>query len=375
MKKRILIIYATYGSGHKSVANYIYNYFKKYDSYDIYFMNIMDYANKVGKMSEKLFEFNIHHQCSIIFSCLYELFNNKVTTIPYKKVFNYLFNQEILLNEIKKINPDMVIATHFFGVTLTSLCNNKGITNSKIISILTDYCSHELIEKDKDNVDYYIVANKIIKNILISHKIERNKIYPYGIPISNEFEKKTDISYLKKKYNIDTNKKTILFFSGGSLGSNTSYNYLKQLLKNRYDINIIFVSGKNEKLRKKCLNLVKNNKYLNVCILGFTNYVNELLLISDIVITKPGGISITECLKMKKKMILISGNGGQEIFNARFVCKNKFGVYARNSKKLNKCIRRFLNGNYDYMDNKLINNSSNKAIKKLYKLVDKNLRR
>lgn len=369
MKKRVLIIYATYGSGHKMVANYINDYFKLKGNHDVYLMNIMDYANYLGEISEELFDINIRYRCSNIFTVLYEIFNNKVTTMPYLSVFKRLFHVKELLNEIEGICPDVIIATHFFGVTIAGIAKKKNIINSKVGCVLTDYCSHELWEKNKDNVDFYIVANNKVKNKLIKQGIGKDKVHAYGIPVSYQFNKHVDLKYIKDKYNINNGKKTILFFAGGSLGSNSAFNFLKALLSKRFDVNIIFVSGKNAILEKKCLNYVKSNDYKNVNVLGFTKNVNELLSACDIVVTKPGGISITECLKKKKKMILIPGNGGQEIFNARFVCNNNFGVFAKNTNELCMCVEAFILGKYDYLDENLIRSNDNKAVNKIYDLV------
>lgn len=369
MKKRVLIIYATYGSGHKMVANYINDYFRLKGNHDVYLMNIMDYANYFGEISEELFNINIRYRCSNIFTFLYEVFNNKITTMPYLSVFKGLFHVKGLLNEIEGICPDVIIATHFFGVTIAGIAKKKSIINSKIGCVLTDYCSHELWEKNKNDVDFYIVANNKVKSELVKQGIVKNKIHAYGIPVSYEFNKHPDLKYIKGKYTIDNGKKTILFFAGGSLGSNSAFCFLKTLLSKRFDINIIFVSGKNTFLEKKCLNYVKNNAYENVTILGFTQNVNELLSACDIVVTKPGGISITECLKKKKKMILIPGNGGQEIFNARFVCNNNLGVFAKSAHELCTYVESYILGKYDYLDENIVKINDNKAVSKIYKLV------
>jgi len=321
-KKKVLITYATYGSGHKTVANYVYEYLSKYSNYEIKIIDLMDYENLIGYISKKAFEQNFKHKTSsIIFSLIYEIMDFKTTTIPYKQVTKSIFKNKKLKEDIISFKPDLLISTHFFGNIIVGMLNKKKLTHSKIISIIPDYVSHEMWIKDEKSIDAFIVSNDIVKKELIEEKINANKIYAYGLPLSEKFKNLEDITITKNKYHVNNKKKTFLFFAGGSLGSSFSYDYLKKLLSKKYDINIIFVCGKNEKLMTKALNLVAKNKYSNVHVIGFSNEVNNLLNISDVVITKPGGLSITESLEMKKPILLIPGNGGQEIYNAKFICK------------------------------------------------------
>ena len=373
-QKRVLITYATYGSGHKTVANYVYEYLKKHSNYEIKIIDLMDYENVIGYISKKAFEQNFKHKAnSILFSIIYEILDNKVTTLPYKQVTKSVFKNKALKEDIINFNPDLLISTHFFGNIIVGMLNKKKLTNSKIISIIPDYVSHEIWIKDEKSIDAFIVSNDIVKKELTTENINSKKIYPYGLPLSEKFKSFDDPITIKNKYHVNNNKKTFLFFAGGSLGSSFSYDYLKKLLSKKYDINIIFVCGKNEKLMHKALKLVTKNNYQNTEIIGFSNEVNNLLNIADVVITKPGGLSITECLEMKKPMLLISGNGGQEIYNAKFICKNGYGLKCNSPRKLVKTVgnllakKQLLNNIKNNLNKYLDNNSA----EKIYKLSEK----
>ena len=339
-------------------------------------MDIMDYENFVGYLSKKAFEQNFKHKSSLLFSMIYEIFDRKSTTIPYKHIVKSLFKNKKLREQICEFDPDLVICSHFFGGTIVAGYNKKGLIDSKLITILTDYVSHELWIKDVKYTDAFVVSSDIMKNELIEKGIDKRKVFPFGIPINMQYGNDYDIDGIKRKYKVNNDKKTILMFAGGSLGSSFSYTYFKCLLECRYDVNIIFVCGKNEELKVKCERLVKNHQYKNVNVLGFSHEVDKLLMISDIVITKPGGLNVTECLEMKKPMLLIQGNGGQEIYNARFICHNGYGINCKRVKKLTKTVGRLLthpnilNNMYRRLDKYKKNNS----IEKVYELSDKMLR-
>lgn len=373
-RKKVLITYATYGSGHKTVANYIYDYLIKHSDYEVKIIDLMDYENIVGLISKKAFDQNFKSKISsFIFSIVYTLFDNKPATIPYRQITNAIFKNKKLKEDIVEFNPDLLISTHFFGHIVLGMLNKKNLTHAKIISIITDYKSHEMWLKDEKSLDAIIVSNDIVKNDLIEQKIDSKKIYSYGIPIKENFSNITNIQEVKEKYKVNNNKKTFLFFAGGSAGSSFSYRYFKRLLEEEFDINVIYVCGKNENLKKKAEKLVKSYKYKNVRVLGFSNEVNNLLSISDIVITKPGGISITECLEVKKPMLLIPGNGGNEIYNANFVCKNGYGLNCLTSRRLVKNVNKVLKRKtllYS-MNKKLEKYNNNKSVEKIYNLSKK----
>ena len=102
-------------------------------------MDIMEYENTIGYLSKKAFEQNFKHKSSFLFSVIYEIFDRKSTTIPYKHIVKSLFKNKKLKKEIIEYDPDLVITSHFFGSTIVAGYNKKGLIDAKIITILTDY--------------------------------------------------------------------------------------------------------------------------------------------------------------------------------------------------------------------------------------------
>ena len=375
MKKKILITYASYGSGHKTVANYIYEYFKEHGDYDLKIVDVMDYASPIGKINLKLFNMIFKFQFSLPATIGYELSDNKIVTAPYKIYTKACLNKK-LQKDFLEYNPDLLIATHFFGGIMMGSINKKYHTKTKIITIITDYSSNCMWLQNHKYEDYIVVSNEIVKQEVLKFGVDEKKICPFGIPLSSKFKITDDKEKIKLKYNIKNNKPIILFFGGGSIGSSFTYNYLKAILKLKLDINIIFVAGKNVELQNKVNDLVMKENTPNITVLGFTNDVSNLLNIATLVITKPGGLSVTEALEMKTPMILIPGNGGQENYNANFVTKNKFGLRVRTPFQLSRVMKK-INNNPEIvqnMYNNLKNQEENKSIEKLFNLVEKELK-
>lgn len=127
-------------------------------------------------------------------------------------------------------------------------------------------------------------------------------------------------------------KRLFYFFGGGEygLGKNRTINILNILAKSNYDIQVIAIAGKNEKLKEAFENIVlENNKQDSIKVLPFTDKVPELMSISDLVITKPGGLTTSESLASSLPMLVINPIPGQEEQNAEFLETNGAAIWIR----------------------------------------------
>ena len=157
--KKILILYATYGSGHKTVAEYIEKYFKDTNEYECLTLDLISYSVPIfGTLSKKTSEF-LMTRLPFVWSLVYFSFNNKISAYISGKVSSGLFKNKKLKKTIKDFNPDITIATHFYGTDIINHYNKKNITNSKIVTIITDYHAHNFWLNNLKNLDAIVVSN------------------------------------------------------------------------------------------------------------------------------------------------------------------------------------------------------------------------
>lgn len=171
-----------------------------------------------------------------------------------------------------------------------------------------------------------------MKNYLISKNISENKVFVTGIPISSRFLKNYDKKEILNEFELEENKKTILFFAGGEfgLGKSKTVEIFENLIKNFSDIQVIAIAGKNVKMKLHFESIVKEfNKEKNVKVLEYTNKVPELMTISDLVVSKPGGLTTSESLASNLPMIIINPIPGQEEENAEFLEEKGTGIWIR----------------------------------------------
>lgn len=370
--KKVLILYATYGSGHKKIAEYINEHFESSGEYQCLNIDLITYSVPIiGSISRKMNEF-LMTKLPAIWSLIYFSFNNKLSAYISGNLSSNLFKNKKLEKTIKEFNPDITIATHFFGTDLINKYNKKGITNSKIITIVTDYHAHNFWLTHIKNIDAIIVGSFEERLYLLRKGFKNKQIHEYGIPILPDFNKNLDKEKILKKFKINNNKRTVLFFAGGGNGAIFNLIYFKEILKKNYDCNVLFIAGKSKLAYKKAKEYVSRYKNKNTRVYGFVTNINEFYAVSDFVVTKPGGVQVTECLFFHKPMLLIKSNGGQEIENRNFLCKKEYAKKARTRIEFNIYFRRMLNDEYRNMIQKRINKINyKKSMELLYKLANK----
>ena len=330
---KVLIFYATYGGGHKSAANSINDYIKEhYPNCETELIDCVEYANKVfNKLSIRAYN-DMAKRAPWAWGQVYyrsqkgtiAKISNKANTMMAAKM-SRLF---------KQIKPDIVISTHPFGSQMTAYLKKKGKTNCKLYTIMTDFASHEQWLVGSEHVDKIFISNEKMKNQMIKESnIPAEQIEVTGIPISERFKQEYNKEEIYKDYDLNPDRKTILFFGGGAfgLGKEKTVKILKALSKLDDSIQIIAISGKNQEMNtafKQVVEETDRKEFIKV--LDFSTEIPKLMAISDLVITKPGGLTTSESLASNLPMIIINPIPGQEEENAEFLEDSGVAVWLHN---------------------------------------------
>ena len=343
----ILLFYASYGSGHLSAATAIEQYIREnYPDAKTLKIDCVEYINKsINKISTSAYK-SIILKTPKLWGQVYKLLKND--TILDITQFSNRFMAKKIFTLFEDFEPDLVISCHPLGGQITSFLKSHKKTNCKLATVMTDFASHKQWLIGKDYTDYFFVSNIEMKTSLISEGIYPNKIYVSGIPISPNFYKNYDKENIYKSLNIAKNKKNIIFFGGGSLGLSSSSNIqailtsLLQATDESYQI--IIISGKNQKLYNDFQKTINNTYHKSqIRLIDFTTELPELLPITSFVITKPGGLTITDCISTNVPIILINPIPGQEKENAQYIADNKMGIWIKTNKPTSEYFQEIFN--------------------------------
>ena len=339
---KILIFYAAYGGGHLSAAKSIKQYLDdNYTDVETKLVDCVEYINK-GLNTITTFAYKeMAKKAPWAWGEIYD--HSQKGAMSHISSGANRFMSIKLYKLFEEFQPDIVISTHPFASQMTAYLKEKNKTNCKLASIMTDFASHDQWLVGSDYIDYIFVSHEGMKKEIIKKGIPASKIHATGIPLSNRFLEHFNRKEIKASFDLEYSKKTILFFGGGEfgLGKEKTLKILQAFIDNIKDeYQIIAISGKNEKMQAKFEELVGNNP--DVQVYGYTNEVPELMSISDLVVTKPGGLTITEALASGLPIVVINPIPGQEVENAEFLERKGVAVWIRKTEDPYEAVKELL---------------------------------
>ncbi len=343
--KKVLIFYASYGGGHLNAAKSINNHItENCPNVTVKLVDCVKYVNKaIDKLSTVAYK-EAAKLAPWVWGRVYS--DSKKGPLARLTSRSNKILAIKLLQLLREEEPDIIICTHPFASQMCTYLKRKNKITSTIATIMTDFAPHEQWLVGKDFTDFFFVAHDNMKHYLEEQNVESSKIYATGIPLSDRFLKKYDSNEIYTEFYLDPNKKTILFFAGGEfgLGKTKTFDMFKSLVVNCSDIQIIAVAGKNQKMKQLFDNIVfEYNAEKTVRVLSYTDKVPELMHISDLVITKPGGLTTTESLASSLPILVINPIPGQEEENAEFLEDNNVGIWIKNQTDIHLLINDLLN--------------------------------
>ena len=320
---KVLLLYAKVGNGHLKAAESVKEVLESHEGVEVVYEDGLEYSSALtNKLIVKGYASVTRHAPKLWGTMYRRSDKAELNTIGE---INKMVNKALtirLKKMIRKTNPDVIVSTHPFVSHMCAYLKRKGKVRASIVSIMTDYGIHNMWVEEHEHIDRLMVATTEMKQDCIrKYNIPESKIMVTGIPVSPRFSKEYDKEALRKEFNLEEGKKTLLFFAGGGLGLGKSEKIFAELLNTNYDLQLIAVTGRNEKQKMRFENIASTSGK-NITVLGYTNQVPELMAISDFVITKPGGLTSTECLAMCKPMVIINPIPGQEEQNANYFINN-----------------------------------------------------
>lgn len=331
--KKILIFYGSYGGGHLSAARAINEYIKNnYNDVETEIVDCIEYINKfVNKITTKAYS-DMAKKAPWAWGFVYKK-SEKGIIAKFSNDSNKLMAYK-LYKLIEEFKPDYVISTHPFSSQMCAYLKSKNKCNFELATVTTDYAPHDQWLLYHEQVDFFFVAHDGMKKALVEKGIPETKIHVTGIPLSNRFLEHYDKKTILDEFGLQENKKTVLFFGGGKmgLGKSKTLEILKTLAEDFKDLQIVAISGTNKEMNDQFKEIVSNSsRDDSIKVLEFTDKVPELMTISDLVITKPGGLTTTESLASGLPIIIINPIPGQEEENAEFLENNKVGIWIKKS--------------------------------------------
>ncbi len=339
-RKKIILVYSTAGMGHKKAALALESVMKGMSAEcDVKTVDIMEYAGKFYKFLYLDFYVFLMKKATWLWGFMFYLSDLRLFDVLTRKIRGKMdYNGvpgfgDFLIKEA----PDAVVATHFLVSSIAVVLKKNGL-KAKLSAVVTDYGPHSYwLSK---GIDMYFAGSDKVKLDLVRKGISSEKVTVTGIPVTDEFHEERNMEVLRREYGLDDDRKTVFIMSGG-FGVGPVEKMLQVMKKCEKDIQVIAVCGHNKKLYAQ-LEAVSALLHYPVKLFAFTDKVAELMAVSDVMITKAGGISVTEAMDSGLPMILYGSIPGQETWNERYLSSNGAAVIAKSIKDIPRMADRIL---------------------------------
>ncbi len=320
--KSVLLFSVSIGSGHNLAAQaVVQEVLHRYPDCRTRIVDTFKYINPVldkvitGSYIESL-KFNPK-----IWGYLYEQAEEGDKFIDLKNVLSRLASVK-MERLIKESEPQVIVCTHAFPAGILSILRAKGKFTVPLISVMTDFTVHPFWIHEQ--IDRYVLPCDELRYQMQEYRVPDEKIMATGIPLRKQFSERPNKPEVREKFGLED--KTTVLVMGGGLGLGEIENAIETLGNSDLDLQVVSVTGKNDRLRTK-LQLVKTRNSLKV--FGYIDNMAEVMGASDIIITKPGGLTTAEVLAMGLPMIIAAPLPGQESRNTEFLLNSGVAVKVR----------------------------------------------
>jgi processive 1,2-diacylglycerol beta-glucosyltransferase len=333
---KILIIHASFGAGHKRAAQAIMEAFQK-KGIDCEVRDLLEFLPpRMAKFYSFAYEFMIT-KSRRLWSLTYRLVNAPRSPYSPAKAISQRWQFTKLKKFLKEANFTHVISTHFTPSALLPDWKSSGDIKCKIFSVITDHEAHRCWKRT--GLDHYFVASETVARQIRDYGVFPDRITVTGIPISDAFCNVPSRESTRSEWNLSLQERVVLVLCS-ALTMKKSYQMLHEFAEMKQAVQYLVSTGhdsvKEQNLKKE---FSKDKRFT---IFGFSTRIAEMMKAADVVVTKPGGLIVSEALAMGLPQILLEPIPGQEEANAQFaenqgaaICiRHKRGIFIKTLSNL-----------------------------------------
>lgn len=331
---RIMILTASFGDGHLQASRALKMSFQNQGIEDVAVIDLLKEAHPfLNKFSRKLYITSMR-TCKYgldYYGWSYYMTRNNDQNRTWSKYFNYL-GQKKLTEILRQVRPDAIVNVFPFGAA-PEIAYAMEIP---AFTVLTDYALHARWVHPR--TDKYYVATDELKAELVTKNFQEEQIVVTGIPIRNAFYH-VSTTFNSYKKSLDPSKKTVLI-AAGAYGVLSQVELMIRSLLARADCQVVIVCGRNEKMKSDLETVFAGNRHIHL--FGFVENMQDLMAVSSCMITKAGGLTLSEALTLQLPVFIFKPFGGQERENALFFQSKGMAKISTTNEELEEDIVAFL---------------------------------
>ncbi len=335
----VLVLSATYGGGHQRVAEVLRAVWQQ--RVPRIRVEVLDFFEQfvnpaLNRLTRTLYVQSVRH-APRLWGAFYDATGQIRPDSPTQRLINRLGKRR-LLAYLKDHQPDLVVHVHPTPAGSMSELKGEGQALQPSGVVITDYAIHS--QWIHPHVDLYCVASQEVAAGLVDRGITPERIRVTGIPVDPRFAQPLERTSVAARLGLDPSRTTVLVMAGAYAMLGGVMEVHRVLLSLPQRVQCVFVCGLDtalvERLRKR------SRRRPDVHVYGFVNNVHEWMAVSDLLITKAGGITVSEALVRELPMVIYRPIPGQEQWNTRMLVAAGAAWTARDPEELRQLMERLL---------------------------------
>lgn len=321
-KKRVLILSERFGAGHTQAAHALAVSLRKLSPHvQTRVIELGSFLNpRTAPLIIEAYRKTVSVQPRLVgfmYRTQYHKSLNRLTTMALHRVF---YTQAMTV--MRQLRPDMIVCTHPIPNAVISRLRRLGL-NVPLCTVITDYDAHATWVSP--GVSRYLVSTPEVQAKLEAHGVPSDRIMVTGIPVHPKFWETHDRNTkaaIRRRFGLKEIPTVLVM--GGGWGLIDPSRSSELLTRWRNDIQFLFCIGDNEKLRQRLLDNPRF-RHENIHLIGYTQEIDQLMDVSDLLITKPGGMTCTEAMAKGIPMLFYEPLPGQEEENLHYFTEKGYG--------------------------------------------------
>jgi len=318
MTRRILLLSVSAGAGHVRAGEALRQTAEReFGDVEALHLDVMDYASAAFRKLYADAYIKLVNKLPRVWGMLYEFTSATPADATMNKVRRSIerLNTRALRKRIDAFAPDAIVCTHFLPAEILMHEIRRDRLDVPVWVQVTDFDLHRMWVIP--HMTGFFAANDEIGYRMQRAGLGDAHVHVTGIPIVPAFADTHDRDACCRALGLDPAKRTILLMGGGA-GVGHLDDIAQNLLQNGGDFQLIVLAGKNA-AALKTLQTMAQRYPTRLFPLGYTTEVEKLMACADLAISKPGGLTTSECLAMQVPMIVHSPIPGQEERNADYL--------------------------------------------------------
>lgn len=325
----ILVLHASLGTGHTSAANALGDAYRRFPDVHVSVFDVLDYTNEITRAALQTFYSQTSEKAPSLYKVLYEATEGDKPDDSFSGDRLMSFFSPPFFNDlqtlIKRTTPDIIVSTHTLAVQVVDHLVKREEYAGLHYAVITDFVAHRTWMAK--NVDAYFVPSELTRDILAQRGVPRETMFVTGIPVDLETTEPKDMHEMRAKHFLAGAIPIVTLFGGG-IPAPRVRRMVTHLLEGTHLCELVVVAGRNQEL-EAALEDLTDGEFVRLQKFGKIDFVDDLVAASDIVITKAGGLIVSEILARSTPMIIIDPIPGQEEWNADYIAGAGAGIQLR----------------------------------------------